>query len=64
MNFGDILQIVLITGILFFWLGFSIHRLIPRWWEMIQRLILTPKYLKSVGNWVPKSKTNNNKSNS
>lgn len=49
MNLNDILQVVFISGLLFFILGYKTQSLIARLKPNIRRFFLSPKYLKPEG---------------
>lgn len=49
MNINDILQVVILTGILFFILGYKARSLLLKQNYSIRRFFLSPKYLKPEG---------------
>ena len=49
INVGDITQLIALCAIIFIPLGYAFHRLFPHWWNNVQDLLLSPRYLKSAG---------------
>ncbi|MFE8046452.1 cellulose biosynthesis protein BcsF [Brenneria goodwinii] len=49
LNLSDIVQLVLLSAVVFFTLGYVAHHFIPRWLQYWEYQLLPPKYLKSAG---------------
>lgn len=49
INAGDITQLIALCAIIFIPLGYLFHRFFPHWWNNLQDLLLSPRYLKSAG---------------
>lgn len=49
MNISDILQLIAISGSLFFLLGYFTRAKKSNWYPKIQRVLFKPRYLQSTG---------------
>ncbi|HEJ8091067.1 TPA: cellulose biosynthesis protein BcsF [Serratia liquefaciens] len=52
LNLNDIVQLIILCAIIFIPLGYAFHRRFPNWRQYWQNLLLSPRYLKSIGLWV------------
>ncbi|QTF10453.1 cellulose biosynthesis protein BcsF [Brenneria izadpanahii] len=52
LNLIDIVQLVMLSAVVFFTLGYVAHRFIPRWLEYWECRLLSPRYLKSADIWL------------
>lgn len=52
MNLIDILQLVLLSAVIFFTLGYLAHRVIPHWLQYWKNRLLSPRYLKPASVWM------------
>ena len=64
MGYGDLIQVVFLSALVFFYLGFASRRFLVRKWQEIQWLFVSPRYLKSEGIWVPENSSKTVKSKS
>ncbi|MCG8709557.1 cellulose biosynthesis protein BcsF [Brenneria sp. 4F2] len=49
LNLNDIVQLVLLSAVIFFTLGYVSHRYIHRWIKYWKNRLLSPCYLKPAG---------------
>ncbi|MEC5319500.1 cellulose biosynthesis protein BcsF [Brenneria populi subsp. brevivirga] len=52
LNLSDIVQLLLLSAIIFFTLGYVAHGYIHRWLQYWKNRLLSPSYLKSAGMWM------------
>ncbi|KFX00508.1 lipoprotein [Pectobacterium betavasculorum] len=52
MNLIDIVQLVLLSAVIFFTLGYLAHRVIPHWIQYLKNRLLSPRYLKPARVWM------------
>ncbi|MBA0168422.1 MULTISPECIES: cellulose biosynthesis protein BcsF [Pectobacterium] len=52
MNLMDMTQLVLLSAVVFFTLGYLAHRVIPHWLQHWKNRLLPPRYLKPVSVWM------------
>ncbi|AIU90229.1 MULTISPECIES: cellulose biosynthesis protein BcsF [Pectobacterium] len=52
MNLIDIVQLVLLSAVIFFTLGYLAHRVIPHWLQYWKNRLLSPRYLKPARVWM------------
>ncbi|MBN3216969.1 cellulose biosynthesis protein BcsF [Pectobacterium polaris] len=52
MNLTDIVQLVLLSAVVFFTLGYLAHRVIPHWLQYWKNRLLSPRYLKPASVWM------------
>ncbi|RLM26736.1 hypothetical protein BIY29_05215 [Brenneria alni] len=52
MNLSDIVQLVLLSAVVFLSLGYIGHRFILRWFQNLKYRLLSPGYLKPAGVWM------------
>ncbi|WP_081503829.1 cellulose biosynthesis protein BcsF [Pectobacterium wasabiae] len=52
MNLIDIVQLVLLSAVVFFTLGYLAHRVIPHWLRYWKNRLLSPRYLKPASVWM------------
>ncbi|AYH03687.1 cellulose biosynthesis protein BcsF [Pectobacterium parmentieri] len=55
MNLIDIVQLVLLSAVVFFTLGYLAHRVIPHWLQYWKNRLLSPRYLKPASVWMRSS---------
>ncbi len=49
MELTDMVQIISLSGVLFFFLGWTSKPLVRKWVRTLQKLFLKPRYLKAAG---------------
>lgn len=52
MGFSDIVQIVLVSAVIFFLIGYAGRPFLIQLLHVFQSMFLSPRYLKSKGVWV------------
>ncbi|WCG83220.1 cellulose biosynthesis protein BcsF [Pectobacterium sp. A5351] len=52
MNLMDIVQLGLLSAVIFFTLGYLAHRMIPNWLQYWKNRLLPPRYLKPASVWM------------
>ncbi len=51
MNTSDIIEIIFLSAVIFFLLGYAARTRLPDWWQQLQGRFLPPRYLKYEGFW-------------
>ncbi len=49
MELTDVIQIISLSGVLFFFLGWTSKSLVRKWFRTLQKIFLKPRYLKAAG---------------